>query len=76
MFLFWRISMKIKVGMKGSYGVFNPVWIDEINDDIVIIRDKAGNKKSIYKDLFFKNWIENKPTAIIDNVLDMVRPKQ
>ena len=46
----------MEINQIGSYGCFINVKIVEINDKTVVIEDKQGNKKEVYKDLFLQNF--------------------
>jgi hypothetical protein len=46
----------MEINQVGNYGCFSNVKIVEINDKTVVIEDKQGNQKEVYKDLFLKHF--------------------
>lgn len=46
----------MEINQVGNYGCFSNVKIVEINDKTVVMVDKQGNKKEVYKDLFLQHF--------------------
>lgn len=54
------IENNMKIGQIGSYGFLNNLKITEINDKYVIMTDKFGNNKKVYKELAIKYFKSDK----------------
>lgn len=46
--------MNVKVGMIGDYSFYINVKVVEIDNIHITIEDCKGNRKKVYKDLFYK----------------------
>jgi hypothetical protein len=46
--------MDLKIGMRGDYSFWKDVTVCEIKEDTVVMIDKSGGLKEVYKDLFVK----------------------
>jgi hypothetical protein len=50
----------IKINDKGSYGLWSPVWVNEITDTHAVMRDQRGETLKVYRDLFEKYFKKDK----------------
>lgn len=58
----------IKPGSKVSYDLFKNITFEGVDDNHVILQDKYGNIKKVYKSLFLKyGKIEKTSSEKVDN---------
>ena len=53
------MDTEIKAGDKGSYSLFSNLEVVEINQSTVKMKDRSGNIKEVYRDLFDSHWKPN-----------------